>query len=154
MINNSADDLELVAALEAKFTQLQRVISGGCTFSLSKTTQSRAIATLNVAEPPTDTIVISLLDSGGKLCSWYNGPIKLAIAETATNGTAAISPASTTPNMTNGVYTVVVSYGYSSTGWANGDAATLTVSDPDTPAGIAGRAISDATFVMSAITGS
>lgn len=78
----------------------------------------------------TQTFEISLVDSSGNVYEFYNGPIKLAIASsTAGDGTAAIDPVSTTPSMTNGVYSVSITF----TGtWADDDTATLTISDPDT----------------------
>ncbi len=84
-------------------------------------------------EGPTDgvttqTFEISLVDKDGNVYEFYNGPIKLAIAKSSTGGTIAIDPASTTPNMKNGRYTVSIIFGGT---WATGDTATLTISDPD-----------------------
>jgi hypothetical protein len=76
----------------------------------------------------TQTFEISLVDSSGNVYEFYNGPIKLAISDTSTNGTAAIDPTSTTPDMTNGKYTVSITFGGT---WVNGETATLTISDPD-----------------------
>lgn len=133
--------------LEDRVDALEKIFSGDLAFAVSKATQTRTAASLNVATPPTDTIVITLVDGDGNVYDKYNGPIKLAIADTSTNGTAAITPTATTPDMVNGSYTVTVSYTYASTGWAAEDTVTLTVSDPDTD-GIAGWSVASKTFVM------
>jgi len=90
-------------------------------------------------------VTITLKSNNGEVHTWYNGPIKLAIANTSTAGTATIDPSDTTPNMENGVYTVTIAGDAAS--WLNSETATLTVSDPDTT-GIGGWAVADATCVI------
>lgn len=84
-------------------------------------------------EGPTDgvttqTFEISLVDKDGNVYDSYNGPIKLAIADTSTSGTAAIDPADTDPNMSDGKYTVSITF---SGTWASAETATLTIKKPD-----------------------
>jgi len=151
LIRQYQEWLDFEKNITERLDALEKVFSGELSFLVTPSTATHKIADLNGATPPTDTVTIKLVDDEGNVYTKYNGPIKLAIADTSTNGTAAITPSSTTPSMTNGVYTVTVSYTKASTGWANAETATLTVSDPDTD-GIAGWSVASATFTMTAET--
>ena len=106
---------------------------------------------------PTDaawsqTVTVTLETYDGELHSWYNGPITLAV-EDAGGGTASILPVAGEQMMTNGTLSVVLS-GDANT-WANGETATLTVSDPATAGtGFNGWVASDATCVITFTTAS
>ena len=76
---------------------------------------------------PIDVYLVDSTD--GKRFQGFNGPIKLAVAATTNgDGTAAFSPVSTTPSMTNGHYRILVTDALT---WADDDYATVTISDPD-----------------------
>ncbi len=125
------------------YTAFLKGLQGDYVFSLSATTAAPTVAELTAAAQ-SYTITITLKTNNGETHSWYNGPIKLAIADNDGTGAATIAPTSTTPVMTNGVYTVVVTM--SKAVWTAENTATLTVSDPDTT-GIGGWIADDATFV-------
>lgn len=95
----------------------------------------------------TKTTVVSLKTAAGKVHSWYNGGITLAIADTGT-GTASISSptAAGTWNMTNGQLSVTIA-GDAST-WSAGATATLTASMPSAQNGLVGGSTATATFVV------
>jgi len=91
-------------------------------------------------------IDVSLETNDGEVHSWYNGPVKIAIAEddTGEGCTAAILPIAGEHMMTNGHLSVTVTMAKAT--WTADKKATLTVSDPDTSA-FGGWAATDATFV-------
>ncbi len=125
------------------WTAFMKGLQGDYVFSLSATTAAPTVAELTAAAQ-TYSITITLKTNNGETHSWYNGPIKLAITDDDDTGAATIAPTSTTPVMTNGVYTVVVTM--SKAVWTATKKATLTVSDPDTT-GIGGWTVDDATFI-------
>ncbi len=125
--------------------QLIKACSGDMQFSVSPATATPA----PTSEAWSQEVEITLTDSEGNVHTWYNGPIKLAIGDTSSAGTASIDPTSTTPSMTNGKYTVAIEGDAES--WLNEETATLTVSDPDTDA-IMGIAVADATCVLTFTT--
>lgn len=89
------------------------------------------------------TIDVTLSTADGEVHSWYNGPVKIAIADDDTPN-ATISPTAGAQYMTNGHLTVTVTLPKGT--WEAGKAATLTVSDPDNT-GFGGWTATDATFV-------
>lgn len=60
------------------------------------------------AEAWTKTINIALKTAAGGLHKWYNGPITLAVTNTSSAGTASITPAAGSHNMTDGELSVVM----------------------------------------------
>lgn len=92
------------------------------------------------------TIDVSLQTNDGEIHSWYNGPVKIAIAENddGEGCTAAILPAAGEHMMTNGHLSVTVTMAKAT--WTATKKATLTVSDPDTSS-FGGWAATDATFI-------
>jgi len=89
------------------------------------------------------TVDVTLQTGDGEVHSWYNGPVKIAIADDDTPN-ATISPTAGAQYMTNGHLTVTVTLPKGT--WTEAKVATLTVSDPDTTA-FGGWTASDATFV-------
>ena len=89
------------------------------------------------------TVVVSLETTAGERHIWYNGPVKLAIADDDTPN-ATISPTAGAQYMTDGAITVTVTLPKGT--WTAGKIATLTVSDPDNT-GFGGWTATDATFV-------
>jgi hypothetical protein len=95
----------------------------------------------------TKTIEVSLQTAAGKVHSWYNGGITLAIADSATGTASITSPTGAgTFNMTNGVLPVTIA-GDAST-WSAGATATLTVSMPSAQNGLIGGNTATATYVV------
>lgn len=70
------------------------------------------------------TVLVTLETADGERHTWYNGPITLAVADTSTAGTAAISPAAGAHYMTDGALSVTLSG--AAAAWLNGETATLT----------------------------
>lgn len=89
---------------------------------------------------------VSLESNDGEIHSWYNGPVKIAIAEDDTGAgcEATINPEAGAQMMTNGHLTVTVTMAKAT--WTATKKATLTVSDPDNT-GFGGWTAADATFV-------
>jgi len=125
--------------------QMMKAMSGDMAFRVTPATDAPA----PTEEAWEQDVLIELVDSAGNLHSWYSGPIKLAIADGSTLGTATIDPAGTTPDMVNGKYTVTIKGDAAS--WLNTETATLTVSDPDT-VGIMGQVVADKTCVITFTT--
>jgi hypothetical protein len=70
------------------------------------------------------SVVVSLETADGERHKWYSGPVTLAVADTSTAGTAAISPAAGAHYMTDGALTVTLSG--NAAAWLNAETATLT----------------------------
>ncbi|MBP2644374.1 MAG: hypothetical protein H6Q67_2261 [Firmicutes bacterium] len=101
---------------------LIKALSGDMVLNVSPSTVSESAGSTGF----TQAITVTLKTSGGEVCSWYNGPVTLAIADTSTAGTASISPAAGSHDMTDGVLTVTLTG--SAAAWVAADTATLTVS--------------------------
>jgi hypothetical protein len=71
-------------------------------------------------------VSVALETADGERHTWYSGPITLAVADTSTAGTAAISPAAGAHLMTDGVLSVTLSG--AAAAWLNAETATLTAS--------------------------
>lgn len=94
-----------------------------------------------------ETIVVTLETNAGVRHSWYNGNITLAVGDTSTAGTAAISPAAGARQMTDGALTVTLSGAAAS--WLATETATLTASvTSNNPGLVAGSLIANATSVI------
>lgn len=125
------------------YTAWMKAQSGDFVIGLSATTAAPTVAECT-AEAQVYTITVTLQTADGETHGWYNGPVKLAIADDDDLGAATISPTAGNTMMANGVATVTVTM--SKAAWTAGKKATLTVSDPDTT-GFGGWTASDATFI-------
>jgi hypothetical protein len=98
-----------------------KAMSGDMVLTISPAT----VAPAPRATAWTRTVTITLKTAGGDTHTWYNGTLTVSIADTSSAGTATITD--TTPNMVNGVCTVVISSGAAA--WLNSETDTLTVSN-------------------------
>jgi len=112
--NGAGDRASLVSFIKA--------MSGDMVLNVSPTTVSESAGSTGF----TKTITVTLETANGQVCSWYNGPVTLAIADTSTAGVASISPAAGSHDMTDGVLSVTLMG--SAASWVAADTATLTVS--------------------------
>ena len=127
--NGAGDRASLVSFIKA--------MSGDMVLNVSPTTVSESAGSTGF----TKTVTVTLETATGEVCSWYNGPVTLAIADTSTAGVASISPAAGSNDMTDGVLTVTLTG--SAAAWVAADTATLTVSGS-----IFGYTLTDATSVV------
>lgn len=118
-------------------------MSGDYKIACSPATAAPTVAECT-AEAQVYAIDVSLQTNDGEVHSWYNGPVKLAIADDDGVGAATIVPTAGAQMMANGRLTVTVTM--SKAAWTAGSKATLTVSDPDTT-GFGGWTATDATFI-------
>lgn len=102
-------------------------LAGDREISLSQTTAAPLVSELGAADV-VYSITISLKNAAGELLDWYNGKIKLAIADDDDTGAATIDPAAGEHDMVGGQLTVTVTMPKAV--WTAGKAATLTVSAP------------------------
>ncbi len=98
-----------------------KALSGDMVLSITPAT----VAPAPRATAWTRTVTIRLKDAAGNVHTWYNGTLTVSIADDSTAGTATITD--TTPNMVNGVCTVVISG--DAQDWLNTETDTLTVSN-------------------------
>lgn len=123
------------------FTALLKGLAGDYVLSCSPSTATKA----PTSSAWSQTVTVSLKTAAGEVHTWYNGPVKLAVADTSSAGTASISPSAGNQMMTDGTLTVTLSG--NAANWLNGETATLTVAVPDTTA-IGGWTTSSATCVV------
>ena len=95
-------------------------------------------------------VTVSLVTADGELHRWYNGPLKIAVSDDDSTGAATLSPATTTPTMTNGQYTVLLAF--SDAAWTVGKKAWITASDPDTT-GFGGWPAGDVAGYVAVVSG-
>ena len=95
-------------------------------------------------------VTISLTTAAGEVHRWYNGPLKIAVSDDDDTGAATLSPSTTTPNLTNGAYTVNLVL--SDAVWTVGKKAWITASDPDTT-GFGGWIASDVSGDVAVVSG-
>lgn len=119
-------------------------LAGDRVISLSQTTATPLVSQLGAGDV-VYTITISLKNAAGKLLDWYNGKIKLAIADDDATGAATIDPAAGEHNMVGGKLTVTVTMPKAV--WTAGKKATLTVSAPTTATNAIITGVANATFV-------
>ncbi len=106
------------------------------------------VAKTATSEAWTQDAVVTLETNDGEPCTWYNGNITLAVADTGT-GTASISPAAGAHAMTDGALTVTLSGDAGTSYWANTQTATLTASvTANNPGLVQGSLIASATSVV------
>ena len=126
----------------ATFCAFMKAQSGDYVLACTPATAAPSAAAL-AADAVSYVIDVTLQTADGEVHSWYNGPVKIAIADDDTPN-ATISPTAGAQYMTNGHLAVTVTMPKGT--WTAGKKATLTVSDPDTTA-FGGWTASDATFV-------
>lgn len=119
-------------------------LAGDRVISLSQTTATPLVGELG-ADDVVYSITISLKNAAGKLLDWYNGKIKLAIADDDDTGAATIDPAAGEHDMVGGQLTVTVTMPKAV--WTAANKATLTVSAPTTAVNAIITGVANATFV-------
>lgn len=121
------EDLNDNFTLMADYMESVRdALAGDRVISLSQTTATPLVSELGEGDV-VYSITISLKNAAGKLLDWYNGKIKLAIADDDTPN-ATIDPAAGEHDMVGGQLDVTVTMPKAT--WEAGKAATLTVSAP------------------------
>ena len=139
------EDLNNNFTLMANYMESVRdALAGDRQFSLSQTTATPLVSELGADGGVVYTITISLKNAAGKLLDWYNGKIKLAIADDDTPN-ATIDPEAGEHDMVGGQLTVTVTM--SKAVWTAGSVATLTVSAPTSATNAIITGVANATFV-------
>lgn len=139
------EDLNNNFTLMADYIESVRdALAGDRVISLSQTTATPLVGELGAADV-VYSITISLKNAAGKLLDWYNGKIKLAIADDDSTGAATIDPAAGEHDMVGGQLTVTVTM--PTAVWTAGKKATLTVSAPTTAVNAIITGVANATFV-------
>jgi len=119
-------------------------LAGDRVISLSQTTATPLVSELGAGDV-VYSITISLKNAAGKLLDWYNGKIKLAIADDDTTGAATIDPAAGEHDMVGGQ--LVVDVTMPKAVWTATKKATLTVSAPTVATNAIITGVANATFV-------
>jgi len=101
--------------------RMKEAMSGDMVLEISPVTVNKQAA----SAAWTRTVSINLKNAAGKLHSWFNGVLAVAIADTSILGTASI--VSQTPAMVNGVCTVIISG--NAAAWVADETDTLTLSN-------------------------
>ena len=140
----NAEDNANNAALLANDTMFAKALGGDISIVLSQATAAPTAAEC-AANAQVYAIGIALKTAAGEIHSWYNGKIKLAIADDDSAGTASIDPEAGEISMVNGEATVVVTM--SKSAWTATKAATLTVSKPTSAKAPILETVADKTFV-------
>lgn len=129
------------------FKAFMKAQSGDYVLVCSPSTASPSAAAL-ADEAISYVVDVTLQTADGEVHSWYNGPVKIAIADDDTPN-ATISPTAGNQYMTDGHLSVTVTLPKAT--WTPGKKATLTVSDPDNT-GFGGWTAADATFVATIVS--
>lgn len=135
---------ENFATMARYMEEVRDALAGDRVISLSQTTATPLVSELG-ADDVVYSITISLKNAAGKLLDWYNGKIKLAIADDDNTGAAAIDPAAGEHDMVGGQ--LVVDVTMPKAVWTAGKKATLTVSAPTTATNAIITGVANATFV-------
>ena len=139
------EDLNDNFTLMADYIESVRdALAGDRVISLSQTTATPLVSELGADGGVVYTITISLKNAAGKLLDWYNGKIKLAIADDDTPN-ATIDPEAGEHDMVGGQLTVTVTMPKAT--WEAGKVATLTVSAPSSATNAIITGVANATFV-------
>lgn len=117
MLSMNGDVTEVKAFLKA--------LSGDIVLKCTPATATPAPTSAAWSTP----VVITLETADGERHKWFSGKLLLAIADTSTAGTAAISPTATGPYMVDGAYTVNITG--DAKAWLNSETVTLTVNVAD-----------------------
>ena len=126
------------------FALLIKALQGDVVIKLSQATAAPTAAAC-AAAAQVYKIGIRLETAAGELHNWYNGKIKLAIADDDSTGTATIDPEAGEISMVGGVASVTVTMSKAS--WTATKAATLTVSKPTSAKAPILETVADKTFV-------
>jgi len=130
--------------LNDNFALLIKALQGDVVIKLSQATAAPTAAAC-AAAAQVYPIGIRLETAAGELHNWYNGKIKLAIADDDSTGTATIDPEAGEISMVGGVASVEVTMDKAA--WTATKAATLTVSKPTSAKSPIMEIAANATFV-------
>lgn len=145
-----AETNENFAIMARYMEEVRDALAGDRVISLSRTTATPLVSELGAGDV-VYSITISLKNAAGKLLDWYNGKIKLAIADDDSTGAATIDPAAGEHNMVGGQ--LVVDVTMPTAVWTAGKKATLTVSAPTTATNAIITGVANATFVATVTAG-
>ena len=134
---------ENFATMARYMEEVRDALAGDRVISLSQTTATPLVSELGAGDV-VYSITISLKNAAGKLLDWYNGKIKLAIADDDTPD-ATIDPEAGEHDMVGGQLTVTVTMPEAV--WTAGKKATLTVSAPSTATNAIITGVGTKTFV-------
>ena len=134
---------ENFATMARYMEEVRDALAGDRVISLSQTTATPLVSELGAGDV-VYSITISLKNAAGKLLDWYNGKIKLAIADDDTPD-ATIDPEAGEHDMVGGQLTVTVTMPEAT--WVAGKKATLTVSAPSTATNAIITGVGTKTFV-------
>jgi len=134
---------ENFATMARYMEEVRDALAGDRVISLSQTTATPLVSELGAGDV-VYSITISLKNAAGKLLDWYNGKIKLAIADDDTPD-ATIDPEAGEHDMVGGQLTVTVTMPEAT--WVAGKKATLTVSAPTTATNAIITGVGTKTFV-------
>lgn len=138
------EDLNDNFTLMADYMESVRdALAGDREISLSQTTAAPLVSELGDGDV-VYSITISLKNAAGKLLDWYNGKIKLAIADNDTPD-ATINPAAGEHDMVGGQLVVTVTMPKAT--WEAEKTATLTVTAPTTATNAIITGVGTKTFV-------
>lgn len=140
----NAEDNANNAALLANDAMFAKALGGDIRIVLSQTTAAPTVAEC-AADAQVYAIGIALKTAAGETHSWYNGKIKLAIADDDSTGAATIDPEAGEISMVNGEASVEVTMDKAA--WTATKKATLTVSKPTSAKAPILETVADATFV-------
>jgi len=138
-----AETNENFATMARYMEEVRDALAGDRVISLSQTTATPLVSELGAGDV-VYSITISLKNAAGKLLDWYNGKIKLAIADDDTPD-ATIDPEAGEHDMVGGQLTVTVTMPEAT--WVAGKKATLTVSAPSTATNAIITGVGTKTFV-------
>lgn len=141
---------ENFATMARYMEEVRDALAGDRVISLSQTTATPLVSELGAGDV-VYSITISLKNAAGKLLDWYNGKIKLAIADDDATGAATIDPAAGEHDMVGGQLTVTVTM--PTAVWTAGKKATLTVSAPTTATNAIITGVGAKTFVATVTAG-
>jgi len=130
--------------LNDNFALLIKALQGDVVIKLSQATAAPTAAAC-AAAAQVYPIGIRLETAAGELHNWYNGKIKLAIADDDSTGEATIDPEAGEISMVGGVASVEVTMDKAS--WTASKKATLTVSKPTSAKSPIMEIAANATFV-------
>ena len=145
-----AETNENFAIMAGYMEEVRDALAGDRVIALSQATATPLVSEL-AADDVVYSITISLKNAAGKLLDWYNGKIKLAIADDDATGAATIDPAAGEHNMVGGQ--LVVDVTMPKAVWTATKAATLTVYAPTTATNAIITGVSAKTFVATVTAG-
>lgn len=145
-----AETNENFAIMAGYMEEVRDALAGDRVISLSQTTATPLVSELG-ADDVVYSITISLKNAAGKLLDWYNGKIKLAIADDDATGAATIDPEAGEHDMVGGQ--LVVDVTMPTAVWTAGKKATLTVSAPTVATNAIITGVANATFVATVTAG-